>query len=97
MAFHTIANCFYQYGKEVLPFFRDRFLRDIEVASASSAQILNALSWGIRDLEDALQAAAALNCRASFILTHNTRDFRLSKIPAITPSAFLNRFHSDAT
>jgi len=96
VAFHTIANCFYEYGKEVLPFFRDRLLRDVEVASASSAEIRNALSWGIRDMEDALQAAAALNCKASFILTRNTKDFRLSKIPALTPSNFLSRFHPDA-
>jgi hypothetical protein len=95
VAFHTIANCFYEYGKPVLPFVRERLLHDVEVVGASSTGILDALSWGIGDLEDALQAAAALNASASFILTRNFKDFRLSRVPALAPSEFLQRFHPD--
>ncbi len=52
VALHTIANCVYEYEKEILPFLRERLLRDIEVASAYSAEILKTLAWGIRDLEN---------------------------------------------
>ncbi len=41
---------------------------------------------------DALQAAAALAWKASFIVTRNTRDFRHSPVPALTPTDFLKRF-----
>src|SRR5438045_2547618 len=65
VAFHTIANCFYEYGRPIVPFIRDRLLRDVQVAGGSSNSILDAIGWGMRDLEDALQAAAALNAGAS--------------------------------
>jgi predicted nucleic acid-binding protein len=93
VAFHTIANCFNEYGKSVVLFLRERLLRDVEVVAASSSGILDALSWGIRDMEAALQAAAALNIGASFVLTRNVKDFRRSRVPALSPSDFLNRFH----
>ena len=61
------------------PFIRERLLRDVDVAGSSTSTLLEALTWGMRDAEDALQAAAALNDGASFITTRNSRDFRASK------------------
>src|SRR5689334_16709070 len=59
ITFHTIANIFYYYGKAAAPFLKNRLLVDCAVEGASSAVILDVLRWGITDLEDALQAAAA--------------------------------------
>ena len=41
------------------------------------------------DFEDAMQVAAARACGARFVVTRNTRDFRRSPIPAITPQEAL--------
>ena len=92
VAFHTIANVFYQYGKAAAPFLRDRLLQDFLVHGASSAMILDVLRWGLTDIEDALQAAAALTA-ASYIVTRNTKDFKFSRVPALTPAEFLSRFN----
>jgi hypothetical protein len=43
------------------------------------------------DLEDALQAAAALAWRADVIVTRNLDDYRHSPVPAVAPLEFLRR------
>jgi hypothetical protein len=93
VAFHTVANVFYQYGRVCVTFSKERLLLDVEIHGASSGAILDALRWGIRDFEDALQAAAAVAAKASFVITRNVRDFRCSRVPAITAEEFLKRFH----
>ena len=44
---------------------------------------------GFSDLEDAMQAAAAMLFGAQLILTRNLRDYRRSPIKAIAPEAVL--------
>jgi predicted nucleic acid-binding protein len=95
VAFHTIANVFYQYGKAAAPFLRDRLLKDFSVHGASSVMILDVLRWRLTDFEDALQAAAAQSAGASYILTRNAKDFKFSRVPALTPVTFLSRFNPD--
>jgi len=41
VAYHTIANCFYQYGKAAIPFLQARLLPDLRVVSADSPMILH--------------------------------------------------------
>ena len=62
-----------------------------EVARTGRADALSALDWAMPDLEDALQAAAAVACGAQAIITRNERDFKGSPVPAMTPEAFLRR------
>lgn len=93
VALHAVANLFYEYGRAVLPFLTKRLLPVCQVHGASSAAIQEALRAGFRDLEDALQAAAAQTAGASFIVTRNCRHFRFSSVPAMTPAEFLTRFH----
>ena len=93
IAFHTVANVFYQYGKAAAPFLRDRLLNDFSVHGASSTMILDVLRWGLTDFEDALQAAAAQTAGASYIVTRNAKDFKFSRVPALTPAQFLSRFN----
>ena len=82
VAFHTIANIFYQYGKAAFPFLNERLLEDFSVHGASSTVIQDVMRWGLTDFEDALQAAAARTAGASFIVTRNVRDFKFSRVPA---------------
>ena len=44
---------------------------------------------GMPDFEDALQAAAAVACKAQVIITRNVRDFKKSPVPAMTPEQFV--------
>lgn len=93
VAFHTVANVFYYYGKAATAFLKDRLLVYLTVHGASSATIQDVLCWGMSDWEDALQAAAAQTAGASFIVTRNVKDFKFSRIPALSPKDFLKRFH----
>ena len=63
-----------------------------DVVPTTRADALAALQFEMPDLEDALQATAAVACKAQFILTRNERDFKKSPVPAINPEAFLRRF-----
>ena len=81
VAYHTIANVFYHYGKPAVPFLRD------------SPLVVQALEWGMPDFEDALQAAAARGNGAEFIISRNVKDFKRSPVPALTPRDYLTRFH----
>src|SRR5512136_2808753 len=86
VAYHTIANVFYQYGKRVVPFLNDSLLPHVRAVSADSPLVIQALAWGMTDFEDALQAAAARANGAAFIISRNVKAFRLSHVPALTPS-----------
>jgi hypothetical protein len=57
--------------------------------------MLAALDLNFRDLEDAMQAAAAMLFKAHFIVTRNTRDYGHSPIKAITPSQALAMVRKD--
>jgi hypothetical protein len=76
-----------------VPFLKDRLRVDFGVHGATSATIQDVLRWGLTDMEDALQAAAATTASASFIVTRNVRDFKFSRAPALTPGDFIMRFH----
>ena len=93
VAYHTVANIFYQYGKLAVPFLKDSLLPHVRTVSADSPLVIQALQWGMSDFEDALQAAAARANGAAFIISRNVKDFKLSHVPALTPSDYLNRFH----
>ena len=93
VAYHTIANVFYQYGKPAVPFLKDSLLPHVRTVSADSPLVIQALQWGMADFEDALQAAAAWANGATFIISRNVKDFKRSQVPALTPSDYLSRFH----
>ncbi len=93
VAYHTIANVFYQYGRPALPFLKDSLLPHVRTVSADAPLITQALAWGMSDFEDALQAAAARANGAAFIISRNVKDFKLSHVRAVTPSDYLARFH----
>jgi predicted nucleic acid-binding protein len=93
IASHTVANAFYRYQKAAIPILKSYFLDEIEVVCGNAHQVGVAINMGFSDLEDALQVAAAMAWKSAFIITRNERDFKLSPIPAISPAAYLKRFH----
>jgi hypothetical protein len=93
IAGHTIANGFYIYKRPFGAFVSERLVEDFEICCADAHQTRACLNLGIGDFEDALQAGAATAWRAAFVITRNERDFKRSPIPALSPSAYLKRFH----
>ena len=97
VAWHSVANVHYvarrQEGVDARGFV-DAMSRFLEVAPVGQADMQYALELDMPDLEDAMQAAAAVACRASRIITRNTRDFKNSPVPAVTPAELLQAYAS---
>lgn len=87
VAWHSLANCAYLLKAQGRDFLHG-LLSIVEVAPVASAEARQALALPMQDLEDAMQAAAALSAGASYIITRNLRDYEHSPVPAISPEAF---------
>ncbi len=98
VAWHSAATAYYIFrSRSKLPDADCRqHLYDLigwaEVVPAGSAELQQALSFKMRDFEDAMQIAAAVKCAADAIITRNTSDFTASPIPAYTPEDFLTQY-----
>jgi len=96
LAWHSVATLAYLIERQQSAVSGRDFIRSMlgwaEVASTGRADALTALDLPMRDLEDALQAAAAMACGAQFIVTRNERDFRASPVPALNPEVFLRKY-----
>jgi len=97
VAWHSVANVHYVARRENGAEAREliaALIRFIEVAPVAHADMEYALGLEMSDLEDAMQAAAAVACRASRIVTRNTRHFKHSPVPAVSPAEFLKTLRS---
>ncbi|MDR0895828.1 MAG: PIN domain-containing protein [Prevotellaceae bacterium] len=67
-------------------------LRSLSEVTIVDEQVVdNALTSTFADHEDALQHYSALTKKVHVIITRNTKDFRSSTIPVLTPDEFLNQ------
>lgn len=66
-----------------------QLLEVLHVATVDHKVMLEALSLNWNDFEDSVQAAAALQSKATHIITRNPRDFSTLVIPVLTPEEFL--------
>ena len=93
IASHSVTTLFYLIAKARNRDFARECVSDLlsvfEIAPVSGATLRLALNSTMPDFEDAVQFAAANEINAEFIITRNTRDFKGSKIPALTPDLFL--------
>jgi len=60
-----------------------------DVADVLKRDITAAFQSGVKDFEDAVQAACATRINADYIVTRNVKDFGISGVPAITPGEVL--------
>ena len=88
VAWHSLSDIFYLTGSSSRDFIKD-LIQFVEVAPAGSKEAKQAVGFPMADLEDALQAAAALAFDALFVVTRNSRDYRGSLVPAISPVRFI--------
>lgn len=94
VAWHTLSNAHYiarsrGKSKEQATEMVADLLKWAEIAEITKTDANAALSYEMRDFEDALQLAAAVACGADVLLTRNTKDFKASPLPVMTPEAFL--------
>ena len=93
VAWHTLSNFYYLVSSGKGDQLTRAFLRElvgfVAVAPTVTESLRQALSFRMRDLEDAMQVAAALACRADRIVTRNLKHYLRSPIPAKSPSSVL--------
>lgn len=91
----TLANLMYIMRKQLDPetieklLVQLKFIFDFTDFGVSDLQRAAEMKW--TDFEDAVQSATAERLHADFIITRNVKDFRSSKIMALTPTEFLAR------
>jgi len=56
-----------------------------------AGDLRKAITFAMKDYEDAVQAACALRNKAQFVITRNLKDFAGSPVPAIKPEELLER------
>lgn len=66
-----------------------KLLQILKVASVDQATIEQALRLDYKDFEDAIQMSSALQCKADYLITRNTKDFKPPLIPVMQPVEFL--------
>ena len=61
----------------------------VAVAPVEGAEFQRALTMGLRDFEDAVQAAAALRVGADYLVTRDSKDYRDAPVQARSPAEAL--------
>ena len=91
----TFANLVYVMRKELDTEKINEVLKKMsliftfEDLKASDISTAAEMQWN--DFEDAIQAATAKRIHADHIITRNVKDFKKSKVMALTPAEFLAR------
>ena len=67
----------------------------IEIIDVTAKDIKKALHPEAIDLEDELISVCANNSNIDYIITRNTKDFKKSLVPALTPENFINEFFAN--
>ncbi len=90
IAWHSLSNCAYLLKDDGRDFLK-MLLSIVDVAPVAAKDARRALELPMKDLEDAMQAAAGLAWGADCIVTRNLVDYRKSPIPAFGPKNFLHQ------
>lgn len=94
IAWHSISNIYYICSgdfRKVKNFISD-LTEILQIPETGSSAFKIALDLPMKDLEDAMQVAAAINCKADMIATRNIKHYRKSPIPAFSPKEIVEKF-----
>jgi len=95
----TFSNLYYvlrkiEPHKKVLAKL-DSISKMLTVLNVREQNIRDAIEYGFPDFEDSIQYFCALDCkRVEVIITRNTKDYKNSNLPVMTPGDFLKSFVS---
>lgn len=99
VAMHTVSNLWYVLRNESIE-NRRKCLRIIclalTVCYANHNEVYDAIkNEKFSDFEDCLQEACAYQNKIDYIITRNVKDFKASRVKAISPKEFLLSFNKD--
>jgi len=90
LAAHSITTLFYlsakQIGRQRATAVLHKTLQVFVIAPVNDLVIRDALSWGWRDFEDAVQMATAVHANLNYLITRNTKDFESQPVPILKPA-----------
>jgi predicted nucleic acid-binding protein len=66
----------------------------VDVADLSGQNVVDMLTSGWRDYEDATQHRSAIDEQADCIVTRNKKDFKAGTLPVLSPVEFFNKIDS---
>jgi hypothetical protein len=95
----TFSNLYYvlrkiEPHKKVLAKL-DSISRILTVLNVGDQNIRDAIESGFPDFEDSIQYFCSLDCKkVEVIITRNTKDYKKSNLPVMTPGDFLKSFVS---
>ena len=95
----TFSNLFYvlrkiEPQKKVIAKL-DSLSKLLAVLKVDDQNIRDAIESGFPDFEDSIQYFCALDCKkVEVIITRNTKDYKKSNLPVMTPGDFLKSFVS---
>jgi len=61
----------------------------LKIATVDQTTIEQALNLDYRDIEDTVQMMSAVQCKADYLITRNTKNYQPALLPAIQPVDFL--------
>lgn len=94
----TTLSYFLEKDRRFRGTFREKIaflLEMVRVLPVDKTALEEALVSKMDDFEDAVLESLSLRENLDCIVTHNISDFARSRIPALTPSAFLKRMEAD--
>lgn len=90
----TITDIYYiakkDKGHTIAIEFIANLIQIIDVIGIGKEIIIESLTSKINDFEDAIQSVASDYNSIDYIITRNTKDYKNSKVAAISPSKFVN-------
>lgn len=96
VAAHTITTIHYivarEKGRHIAARAVTDLLRVVRVVPIAGADFQQALVLGLKDFEDAVQVAAALQIGADCLVTRNRKDFTAAPVEIRTPGEVLAMF-----
>jgi predicted nucleic acid-binding protein len=94
VAWHSLSNISYLLRPDARAFIKE-LLAFVTVPSTGTYAALQAIGFPMKDFEDAMQAATAVQFGASHIVTRNAAHYQNSPVPAISPRQFMVRIQKD--
>ena len=73
--------------------FITSLIQTVDVINTNKDTIILALHTDFADFEDAVQAASAELNHIDLIISRNTKDFSKSKVKALTPTEFIEKYN----
>lgn len=95
---HTVATFYYivaqSKGKALADIAVADLIANAEIATFDHQAARRSIELNFSDFEDAMIASAAEAEGMDFIVTRNSKDFKSSPIPALSPEDFLKKLRS---